>query len=557
MPKRFDTMISRLDSKAINRRFAIVTTLILLLVLALVGISSWNSIQSNNFIETIEEDQIPEVLNISGAVEKIQAAEASLYAALLSANPSKIETLLNGTRTNLEDAQKRIDKYTSGTHPASEQELIQDLKQKTETWSNTMQDLMKLAQANTGVADQQAATLLEQEIDDAIIEDLQKVIEINQDEINETRTQAGSNFQTAMLGTVGFALAVMVLIFSALWLLSRSIININRDVRRLNEEAKQALSENNRRFGESASIRLKSIIGQLSATTTQQTANADQQTSAVAEVTSSLAELGETSRQIATNSKQVNAAALETLANAGYVKQIAGLASDNAEAGQMAVSSAIGAIEEVRDGITGLAQRLLALTERSKQINSIINLIKNIADETHLLALNAAIESAGAGESGRRFGVVAAEVKSLADRSLEATEEVSQVINELQGAVAAAVLASEETRKRTYGAVERSIQAGRTITELGQVVESTAQSATGIEEMVKKVALLSEEISLATQQQNSAVRQLISTMEGIKDVTQENASSITQIGATVSQIDQLSDQIKEALSGSNREALAA
>src|SRR5439155_21875221 len=125
------------------------------------------------------------------------------------------------------------------------------------------------------------------------------------------------------------------------------------------------------------------------------------------------------------------------------------------------LDSSIQSIEDVRNGITGLAERLMILTERSRQIGSIIALIQEIADETHLLALNAAIESAGAGESGRRFAVVATEVKSLADRSLEATKEVSQVITELQGAVAGAVLASEETRKKTFGAVELSYQAGQ------------------------------------------------------------------------------------------------
>jgi methyl-accepting chemotaxis protein len=194
-----------------------------------------------------------------------------------------------------------------------------------------------------------------------------------------------------------------------------------------------------------------------------------------------------------------------------------------------------------------VAQRLQDLTERSGQISSIINLIKDISDETHLLSLNAAIESAGAGEYGQRFGVVANEVKNLADRSLAATKEVNSVIKELQSAVNAAVVASEDTRKQTFTAVAKSYQAGEVINELGRVVEETADSATQIEISTKQVVTLAEGIGIATQQQESAVRQIITLMEGVKQVAQENASAVSQISSTVSQVDQISSQLKEVL----------
>ena len=96
---------------------------------------------------------------------------------------------------------------------------------------------------------------------------------------------------------------------------------------------------------------------------------------------------------------------------------------------------------------------MLNLGERSQQIGEIIDLINDLSDETHLLALNAAIEAAGAGEHGRRFAVVAAEVKSLANRALAAAKEVKGVIAEIQQATNAAVLAAEEGGKE----VERGV----------------------------------------------------------------------------------------------------
>ncbi len=314
----------------------------------------------------------------------------------------------------------------------------------------------------------------------------------------------------------------------------------------LSLEASQRLTQTNQ-FGKQVTLSLNSIVTELNSTSRQQASGAQEQAAAVMEVTSSLTELGETARQIATNTNRVSVAAKGGSYRAAQVKEATEIATKTAERGQAALESSIEAIEDVRNGITALAERLMALTGRSKQISSIIALIKEIADETHLLALNAAIESAGSGNNGRRFAVVASEVKSLADRALEATTEVSQVIGELQGAVAAAVLASEETRKKTFSAVERSYQAGQVINELGQVVEETASSAVQIVGAVEQVATLSEEIRLATQQQESAIRQIIGTMEGVGMVAQENASAVAQVSDTVSRIDTLSNQLKDAL----------
>ncbi|MEI6046384.1 MAG: methyl-accepting chemotaxis protein, partial [Chloroflexota bacterium] len=167
----------------------------------------------------------------------------------------------------------------------------------------------------------------------------------------------------------------------------------------------QHLSQTNQ-FGKEASLSLNTIVSELNSTSRQQASGAQEQAAAVMEVTSSMSELGETARQIANNSNRVSVAASDGFYSAGRVREATQRAAKTAERGQAAVDSSIQAIEDVRNGITALAERLMTLTERSKQISSIIALIKEIADETHLLALNAAIESAGAGESGRRFSVV-------------------------------------------------------------------------------------------------------------------------------------------------------
>jgi methyl-accepting chemotaxis protein len=361
---------------------------------------------------------------------------------------------------------------------------------------------------------------------------------------------AAENFNSTTASvSFGFFFILLLIVGGGLAYLQYNVGSVLNELeRRLKELAQLSQDrEQKRQFGEEISTRLKSMTAELNATSLQQSTRTHQQASTVLEITTSLNELGETSRQIATNSKSVTQMALEGQNSASEVTLSAEQANANALRGEEAVAAAVQAIEEVRHGITGLAQRLMVLTEQSRQITSIVGLIKEVADETHLLALNAAIESAGSGQNGQRFGVVAAEIKNLADRALGATGEIEQIVGELQGAVSAAVLASEETRKKTYGAVERSYQAGKVINDLREVVSETALKVEQIAGRVAEVVNLAAEISYATQQQDSAVQQIILSMGEIGLVARENASAVSQVSEMVSEIDQLSNQLNQAL----------
>jgi methyl-accepting chemotaxis protein len=233
----------------------------------------------------------------------------------------------------------------------------------------------------------------------------------------------------------------------------------------------------------------------------EQASGAAQQASAVSEVSTTIEELGTTARQIAVAAEQVAEASQRTL--------------ENLSEGQDAVDRSIQAMERIRGRVQDVSTRVLNLGERSQQIGEIIDLINDLSDETHLLALNAAIEAAGAGEHGRRFAVVAAEVKSLANRALAAAKEVKGVIAEIQQATNSAVLAAEEGGKEVERGVELAHSAGQVMNEVVMAAERTAQSGS--------------EISLATSQQQSASEQVVETMRDIADVARRTAAGSRQV----------------------------
>jgi methyl-accepting chemotaxis protein len=297
------------------------------------------------------------------------------------------------------------------------------------------------------------------------------------------------------------------------------------------------------------------ITSELSATSHQQAVGATQQAGAVTEATTSLEELGQTALNIATNATTVATAAEQCLALAHEVEKRSEFLHSLTEHGQASVEAVVNVSETVSNHIEGLVQRLFDLTERSKKIGDIIGLMRAIADETHLLALNAAIESAGGDDTtdnqGRRFGVIASEVKNLADRSLQSAKEVQVVITEIQNAIITAVTTAEEGKKDTHKAVTQAYASGQVIQDLGQAVTAAVQSSRQIVAAVSHVGTITEEITFATKQQNTASQQIVITMHTVQQVAQDSASSAAQVTATVSRVEQLAFQLEKLLESQN------
>jgi len=309
-----------------------------------------------------------------------------------------------------------------------------------------------------------------------------------------------------------------------------------------NEEVSQK-----RELGFETGTKMAQVATSLGVASRQQAEGANEQAQAVLEVTSSMEELLETARHIAQNATEVGISADMALASANEVHDNSIRASESAENGQTSLEDVIIAIEVVKNRIELLGQKLLNLTERSKEVGNIIGLINEIADETHLLALNAAIESAGSGESGRRFSVIANQVKSLADRSIEATKDVQRVIAEVQGSVAESVLTAEEGKKETARAVEKSYRAGLVINQLGETVNQTAISSRKILGSIELVHRRSEEITLATRQQKSASEQIVTTMRSVGSVAQQSASASYNVQVTVEELQNYSSKLTGTL----------
>ena len=201
-----------------------------------------------------------------------------------------------------------------------------------------------------------------------------------------------------------------------------------------------------------------------------------------------------------------------------------------ADKGQEIVTKSVEEVKAISETVNESAKLMSSLGERSKQIGEIVNVIKDIADQTNLLALNAAIEAARAGEQGRGFAVVADEVRKLAERTAKATAEISGMIGAIQEEMDQAVISMENGTKRVEVGVEFSIQAG---VALKQIVGSV----TDLQTMVQQIATATEEMSTASEQ-------ISGDIETIANVSKETSVSSDQVSQASSDLARLAADLQ-------------
>lgn len=267
---------------------------------------------------------------------------------------------------------------------------------------------------------------------------------------------------------------------------------------------------------QNTSIEVAAAGNTVHATASELASGSSQQAAAVVEITATMEELARTAAQIATN--------------AASQADLAVRSEKSGELGVAAVDEAVRGVEEVQKRISGIASRADTLGTRSKEIYRVLDLITEIAQETHILSLNAAIEAAAAGEHGRRFSVVADEVRRLAQRSHESAESVRSLLEEFSGSIRATVVATEEGSKEAGRVLERARSAASSIEELRGALADTARAA--------------REISLATQQQRTASDQVVLTLKEVSQVIQRMAEGLKHFSGTADRLNQLALSIQ-------------
>ncbi|HEY5208798.1 MAG TPA: CHASE3 domain-containing protein [Stellaceae bacterium] len=264
---------------------------------------------------------------------------------------------------------------------------------------------------------------------------------------------------------------------------------------------------------------VQSSSSELQAAANQQATGAREQATAMTEIATTIRELLASSRQIAQSAQSVSHISEET--------------ATGARLGGGTVDQANDAIGGIRRQVDQVVTHMLDLGKKSQQIGAIVEIVSELAEQTNILAINATIEAAGAGEAGRRFAVVADEIRKLADRVGNSTKEIRGLIEEVRGAVNTTVMATEGGSK--------AVDAGSR--HFGEVAASFAQIAG----LVSTTTDAAREIELSTKQQSTAVEQVNVAISGAAQATREMEASSSQTLRTASALADLSRELSRII----------
>jgi len=355
-------------------------------------------------------------------------------------------------------------------------------------------------------------------------------------ELNATIESEVGSLDILMLTTTLIALALAFMVTGVIGWMALGIL---RPMQALESTLSQAANENDLslrikigsldEIGKTGAAfnsmldKFQRIVGEVNGSATQMSAAAEELSIITQESANGIREQTSQTDQVATAINEMSATVQEVARNAGDAASAANETTAEANNGRQVVNDAIDCMNQLASEIEQASSVISKLEQDGVKIGTVLDVIRGIAEQTNLLALNAAIEAARAGEQGRGFAVVADEVRTLASRTQESTQEIQQMIESLQSGTKAAVGAMDSSRTQAQQGVEK-------ISTAGDALDTIVSGITRINDMNTQIASAAEEQSTVAEELN----------QNVVKISQITATSATNADQTKNASEELS-----------------
>ncbi|MDR6578250.1 methyl-accepting chemotaxis protein [Pseudomonas extremaustralis] len=507
----------------------------LLVIVGLFGLGQMAKLRESALV--IEGSWMPSIENIHDSAAYVASIRLEALR-LVTTDESRVRDnskgLISRQRTEL---QTLLDHHETLLSSDQERELLKQVKANVNTYLTIVGQMIALVDKDQ---QQDAIDLLNNRLapqGGILTKSLEDMITFNQNGV-EAATDAAAQVYTRAQWIVGLIISVaLVATLLLAWLLTRSItaplgqaLSVARSI------AAGDLSQPVVVQGHDEPAQLLTALATMQAqlqTTIRGISESAQQLASAAEEMSSVME--QSTRGLQAQNDEIEQAATAVTEMSAAVDEVAGNAVSSAEASQASdedskhghyqISETISSIQNLVDEVLGASNKAEGLAMQAQDISKVLEVIRGIAGQTNLLALNAAIEAARAGEAGRGFAVVADEVRSLAQRTQDSTEEIEQMIAGIQ-----------QGTQDTVSALNSSAE------HAGQTLQRANNAGSALEKITAAISQISQRnlvIASAAEQQALVAREVDRSLVNIRDLSTQTAAGATQTSAASQELSRL------------------
>jgi len=517
---------------------------LLVIVLGVFAVNRMNIIRQASL--DMETNQLPSVGFLGNMTENVLRMRILSFRVLVNRDPAALQDAQTRIGVLVDKLRSAQASYAALPSQPEEAQLYKTFTATLDSYMQAQEQMLELSRQNRL---DEMRTLINTRIKDGtdqMGEQLNKLVALNTGYAKTASAEAGANYSSAILGIVIVAVLAALMTILLAWLLTRSIVTpLNRALLAAQTIADGNLSKTIEADGQDEPGRLlgalsimqanlRKTIEQISGSATQLGAAAEELSAVTQDASRGLQQQNNEIEQAATAVNEMTAAVEEVARNAVSTSEASSQSTQAAREGRDRVVETVDAIQTMTQDVHTTSLMIEGLAAQGRDIGKVLDVIRAIAEQTNLLALNAAIEAARAGEAGRGFAVVADEVRALAHRTAQSTQEIEKMVAGIQNGTGEAVASMQQSNQRTQSTLEMARAAG-----------------VALEQITQSIHLINERnlvIASASEEQAQVSREVDRNLVNIRDLATQSATGANQTSAASHELSRLAVNLNALVS---------